>query len=111
MALVQWEPYFIEPEEGTAFFDGIVIRSDPLASWVPQRIPPILEEDIAVCRALGPIFDDIANRGGRVLVADAGNGVFAVAAAKRGCRVVAVTSNSRAVWMIAGNAAANGVAE
>jgi len=109
--LNNWQPCYAEPERGTAFFDGIFIEADSITNPRRDRVLPILkEEQILVCRLLTPLFEGRKNqRRSLVLDIGTGSGVFAIAAAKSGCHVVAIDLSRRACECAKRNATLNGI--
>jgi len=87
---------YINPEKGIAFFDGIAIETDPITSSLEERVLVILEEEqVFMCRQMLPLLE--ARPGALVLDIGTGSGVFAIFAAKQGCKVIAVDISPRAI--------------
>src|SRR4051812_24008593 len=94
--LESWEPCLADYNRGVAFFDGITIEADRINDPRWDRVLPILEEEqVFMCRMMTPQLR--AHPGALVLDIGTGSGVFAIQAAKLGCRVVAIDVSSRAL--------------
>lgn len=103
-----WEPCLADPGRGIAFFDGITIESDRITDPRWDRVLPIFqEEQIFSCRMMEPLLKERV--AARVLDLGTGSGVFAVRAARLGCRVVAIDVSPRALRYARHNARANGI--
>lgn len=91
---MSWEKCFVDPCKGVAFFDGIEIIADSITDPRWDRVLPILEEEqVFMCRAM----KDLLRPGQLVLDVGTGSGVFAIWAARLGCRVLAIDINPRAL--------------
>jgi SAM-dependent methyltransferase len=110
---LKWEPCFVDPKRGIAFFDGITIESDPITDPRWDRVLPVLEEEqIFVCRQMYLRFEQALKDKQDVWVLDVGtgNGVFAIWAAKKWkCKVVAIDINPRALMIAEKNASKNDI--
>jgi SAM-dependent methyltransferase len=110
---LKWEPCFVDPKRGIAFFDGITIESDPITDPRWDRVLPVLqEEQIFVCRQMYLRFEQALKDKQDVWVLDVGtgNGVFAIWAAKKWkCKVVAIDINPRALMIAEKNASKNDI--
>jgi SAM-dependent methyltransferase len=110
---LKWEPCFVEPKRGIAFFDGITIESDPITDPRWDRVLPVLEEEqIFVCRQMYLRFEQALKDKQDVWVLDVGtgNGVFAIWAAKKWkCKVLAIDINPRALMIAEKNASKNDI--
>jgi methylase of polypeptide subunit release factors len=101
-----WVPCYANPERGIAFFDGITIEADSITDPRWDRVLPVLEEEhVFECRTVTHLLEP----GKLVLDAQTGSGVFAIWAAKRGCRVVALNGNRRSLRIAYANARRNGI--
>lgn len=88
-----WKPSRVSPPRGYGFYDNTYVRGDSIYNPRPDRVLPIFrEEQIFVSRMMRPNLQ----RGWRVLDVGTGSGVYAIEAAKKGCRVVAIDNNPRA---------------
>jgi SAM-dependent methyltransferase len=113
--LNHWNPCLADDERGIAFFDlrpisevSIRIESDPITEPRWDRVLPILEEEqVFMCRMMAPLLQQ--RKGLRVLDIGTGSGVFAICAAKLGCRVTAIDISPRAIRFARHNAAFNNV--
>lgn len=105
MASQVWEPCLVDPMRGIAFFDGVTIESEAITTPHQYGALPVLEEDILVCRQARRLLKP----GLRVLDLYTGNGVYAVWAAKAGCRVTAVGNATRPLAVAYHNAKRNNV--
>ena len=106
--LTKWEPCLAGMDRDAAFFDGITIEVDRITDPRWDRVLPILEEEqVYMCRMMEPILR--AKPGARVLDVGTGSGVFAIYAAKHGCRVVAIDISPRALRFARHNAKNNGI--
>ncbi|MBK6744441.1 MAG: methyltransferase domain-containing protein [Hydrogenophilales bacterium] len=95
-------------DRDAAFFDGITIEVDRITDPRWDRVLPILEEEqVYMCRMMEPLLR--ARPGARVLDVGTGSGVFAIYAAKHGCRVVAIDISPRALRFARHNAKNNGI--
>lgn len=96
--------YYVDTRRGVAFFDGLLIEADPITATPRDRVLPVHEEEhIFVCRRMERLLEP----GQWVLDAGTGNGVYAIYAAARGCRVVAISPNPRALRIARQNALKN----
>jgi 16S rRNA G966 N2-methylase RsmD len=101
---MDWKPCFADPTRGVAFFDGITIEADPITDPRRNRVLPILEEEqVFVCRQMS----DTLEPGSLVLDVGTGSGVYAIWAAKHGCRVVAIDMSERAIKVARENVKTN----
>src|SRR5882672_8278135 len=101
-----WEFCRVNPYRGFAFFDGVFIESDSIYNPRWDRVIPVFEEEqVFVSR----LMKDKLVRGKRVLDLGSGSGVYAIVAAKAGCRVLAVDKSRRACMFAANNASQNQV--
>ena len=104
--LTTWEPCLADMNRGVAFFDGITIEADRITDPRWERVLPILEEEqVFMCRMMDPSLRE--HSGAWVLDIGTGSGVFAIYAAKRGCRVVAIDISARALRFARQNARTN----
>lgn len=109
--LGNWEPCYTDPIRGVTFFGGdtvkgIAVEADPITDPRWDRVLPILEEEqIFMCRQM----DNLLVPGKLVLDVGTGSGVFAVYAAKKGCKVVAIDISPRALRVAHQNAEKNKV--
>jgi 16S rRNA G966 N2-methylase RsmD len=89
-----------------ASFDGMTIQTDSFNDRRIDRVLPILEEEqVFMCRQMTPKL----NSGEIVLDVGTGSGVFAIWAAKNGCKVVAIDINRRALDLAKENAISNNI--
>lgn len=106
-----WQPCYASPEKGIAFFDGVVIESDPITDPRYDRVLPVLEEEqVFMCRQMLPVLEEVkkgTNNRPLVLDVGTGSGVFAIWAAKHGCNVVAIDINPRAMRLAKQNVRKN----
>ena len=104
---------YVDPRRGVAFFDGITIETDRITDPRYNRVLPILEEQqILMCRQMRPLLERLQRRhreGALVLDIGTGSGVFAIWAAKHGCRVIAIDISKRALRMAKANAKKNDI--
>lgn len=104
--LLSWDPCLADIDRGVAFFDGITIEADRITDPRWDRVLPVMEEEqIFMCRMMAPLLQ--AHAGARVLDIGTGSGVFAIYAAKLGCRVVAIDISARALRFARQNARIN----
>ena len=90
---VQWRPCWCEPYKGLAFFDEVFVQADSINNPRWDRVIPVFEEEqVFVSRLMGRALKE----NDLVLDLGTGSGVFAIRAAKLGCRVVAADSSQRA---------------
>jgi len=114
-SLETWAPCLADPDKGIAFFDlrpaseeTLRIEADPITEPRWDRVLPILEEEqVFMCRMMAPLLQSGENL--RVLDVGTGSGVFAICAAKLGCRVTAIDISPRALRFARHNADLNGV--
>jgi hypothetical protein len=103
-----WRPCEVDPAAGRAEFDGLVIEADPMTWPGLERVLPIFEEEqVFMCRSMDAII--AARPGAAALDVGTGCGVFAIWAARRGCRVIGIDINPRAIHFATRNASRNGV--
>src|SRR5437763_973590 len=92
---------------GLSRFDGISIVADPITDARHDRVLPIMEEEqIFMCRQMDAVIRR-AGPGALALDVGTGSGVFAIWAARRGCRVLAVDVSMRAIAVTRRNASQN----
>jgi Ribosomal protein L11 methyltransferase (PrmA) len=106
MHMTTWDTCYADAERGVAFFDGVLIEADPITDPRWDRVLPLFEEEqILMCRQMEHLL------GGDLLALDVGtgSGVFAIWAARKGCSVVAIDINPRALRMAKDNARKNGI--
>jgi|GEM_PF-7042979 len=101
-----WAACYVNPVRGVAFFDDITIEADAITDprWNSVR-PVFQEEQILMCRQMDPLLKP----GNLVLDVGTGNGIFAVYAAKRQCKVIAIDISGRALRRARRNAVRNGL--
>ena len=91
-----WEPCFVDPYRGIAFFDDIIIETDKINDPRYDRVLPILEEEqVLMCRQMKQRLNNLP-----LLALDVGtgSGVFAIYAAMYcNCKVLALDINPRAL--------------
>ena len=103
-----WEPCLADRLKGISFFDGITIHTDKITDPRRDRVLPILEEEqVFMCRAMQSTLR--SRPGALVLDVGTGSGVFAIYAAKMGCRVVALDISPRALRVAKENLLLNGL--
>lgn len=106
--LTTWEPCLAGMDRDAAFFDGITVEVDRITDPRWDRVLPILEEEqVFMCRMMAPLLR--SRPGARVLDVGTGSGVFAIYAAKLGCRAVALDISARALRFARHNAKINGI--
>lgn len=117
---VPWEDCFVDAERGLASFDGVTIEADSINDPRHDRVYPIFEEEqVFMCRQMLPLFKRWTTHSAsephqqprRPLALDVGtgSGVFAIWAAKVGCKVYAVDISGRSIEFTRHNAQANHV--
>lgn len=95
--------------DGLARFDGFEIHADPITDPRRDRVLPVMEEEqIFMCRQMDRRLREVPP-GSLALDIGTGSGVFAIWAAARGCRVLAIDVSSRALGMAAENAKRNDI--
>ena len=101
-----WDQCVAAPVSGYGVFDGITIKTDSIEDSRTDRVMPILqEEQILMCRLTDRLKPDK-----QVLDVGTGSGVLGIyAAAKAGCRVVAIDISKRALRFAKANAQDNSV--
>lgn len=103
-----WPRCNVDPAAGTANFDGLVIEADPMTWPGFERVLPIFEEEqVFMCRSMDRTL--ALKPGATALDVGTGCGIFAIWAARRGCKVVAIDINHRAIDFAARNATHNRV--
>lgn len=104
--LKDWEPCLADQRVDLAFFDGIRINADRITDPRWDRVLPILEEEqVFMCRVMAATLN--SRPGARVLDIGTGSGVFAIYAARLGCRVIAIDISCRAMRFARHNASIN----
>lgn len=104
-----WPPVRASILTGHAEFDGMVIESDSITNPRQDRVLPVMEEEqVFMCRQMLPLLDSLPP-GALALDIGTGSGVFALWAARRGFRVLAIDINPRAIRVARENAARNNV--
>jgi len=97
---------WFDDEKGIAFLERMRIYSDPLSELRHDKVMPLWpEEHLLTANLLG----NELKRGQYVLDIGTGSGVFAIQAARIGCRVVAIDANARALDRAYKNAKINEV--
>jgi methylase of polypeptide subunit release factors len=105
---MHWEPCETDPIRGVATFDGITITTDSIEDPRWDRVMPIFEEEqVFMCRQMRPLLKE--RLGALALDVGTGSGVFAIWAAKHGCRVIAIDITKRSLKIARKNAHGNGV--
>jgi 16S rRNA G966 N2-methylase RsmD len=98
--------YYADSDTGTAFFDGVFIKSDSIKYSDTDRVLSVSEEEqIFMCRQMSGRLKP----GLSVLDVGTGSGVLGIWAARHGCKVVAVDINTRALDMARDNAKYNNI--
>lgn len=96
-----------------AYFDGLIIRADPITTGRYDQVLPILpEEQVFTSRMLRRLLAKVYNSKNKplkVLDVGTGSGVFAIEAARAGHLVTAIDISNRAVRFAALNATKNGI--
>ena len=99
-----WDYCFVDPEKGIAVFDNMSIQGDPIRESRWDQIIPVLEEEqVLMCREISSYLKP----GDLVLDAGTGSGVYAILAAKQGCKVIAIDINPRSITQAKINARNN----
>ena len=103
-----WVPCRVDRSSGVAEFDQMRIQADPMTWPGLDRVLPLFEEEqVFMCRNMDVGLGSCD--GALALDVGTGSGVFAIWAARRGCRVVAIDISSRAIVRARSNAAQNGI--
>ena len=100
---------YVKPKQGIAFFDDITIHADNITDIRENSVFPVMEEkQIYMCRQMKSSLMERDNP--LVLDVGTGSGVYAIyAAAKCGCRVIAIDTSTRALRIAKDNAQTNHV--
>jgi tRNA1(Val) A37 N6-methylase TrmN6 len=111
-------PFFVDPFEDHATFDGIYLKTDFLHAQGADRILCIMpEEQVLTCRMMAKFINEFKYPADNLRILDVGTGcgVFAIYAARllkdlgANFEIVAIDNNPRAIEFATENAHINGV--
>lgn len=106
MTAEQWARSYADPKRGLASFGGLNLEADSIYDSRWDRVLPLMtEEQLYLCAQV----EDRLGPGLLVLDLGTGCGVFALWAARHRCRVVALDTSRRALWLAAHNARVNDI--